>query len=136
MRTQARGAETTPTGAWAWSCSQFRPAPSLRRFSTAPHIIPNFRKAHNGTARSFNLNVIKDHVDSDKDPNNNIPLSLRELDLIGHVWRSPESVQKGDGNAWILSCSASDGNIYRLVVSIEDNGGLSFNTFYKQKKKK
>lgn len=80
--------------------------------------------------------TLQDHVGIDKDPGNNVALSARELGMIGHVWRSPDSVAPADDGVWELAKVAADGNIYRLFVSVEPNGGLVFHTFYKKKRKK
>ena len=80
------------------------------------------------------LHVLQDHVGVDKDPNNNIPLTERELGLIGHVWRNPKTVSIGDDGHWELTRRAADGSVYRLFVSLDKNGGLNFHTFYKTKK--
>ena len=57
----------------------------------------------------------------------------RELTLIGHVWRNPDSVDPAKDGYWMLTKAASDGNLYRLVVSRESSGGFVFHTFYKEK---
>lgn len=78
------------------------------------------------------FHVFQDHVDNDKD-SRNIPLQDRELTLIGHVWRTPDSVDPAKDGKWMLTKTASDGNLYRLVVLPESSGGFSFHTFYKEK---
>ena len=81
------------------------------------------------------LHVLQDHVGVDKDPNNNIPLTERELGLIGHIWRNPDSVEPADHGYWMCLKQASDGGAYRLIISVDQsNGGLAFHSFYKTKK--
>ncbi len=80
------------------------------------------------------LHVLQDHVGVDKD-SRNIPLTDRELGLVGHVWRNPDSVEAAKDGGWLLTKRAADGNLYRLVISVEPNGGLVFHTFYKEKQK-
>ncbi len=80
------------------------------------------------------LHVIQNHVGVEKD-SRNIPLTDRELGLVGHVWRTPDSVEAAKDGYWMLSKRAADGSMYRLVVSVEPNGGLVFHTFYKEQKK-
>lgn len=80
------------------------------------------------------IHLLNDHVGIDKDPNNNIALTERELGLIGHVWRNPTEVLPADEGRWMLVRRAADGGLYRLVVSADPNGGLVFHTFYKTKK--
>lgn len=79
------------------------------------------------------LHVFQDHVDTDKD-SRNVPLSERELSLIGHVWRRPESVIEAKDGSWFVTRRDSLSNTYVLVVSQDANGGLNFHTFYKMKK--
>lgn len=43
---------------------------------------------------------------------------------------SPEPAKDGK---WMLTKTASDGNLYRLVILPESSGGFSFHTFYKEK---
>ena len=78
------------------------------------------------------FHVFQDHVNKDKD-SRNIPLQDRELTLIGHVWRNPDSVEPAKDGKWMLTKTASDGNLYRLVILPESSGGFSFHTFYKEK---
>jgi len=78
------------------------------------------------------FHVLQDHVNKDKD-SRNIPLQDRELTLIGHVWRTPDSVEPAKDGKWMLTKTASDGNLYRLVILPESSGGFSFHTFYKEK---
>jgi len=78
------------------------------------------------------FHVLQDHVNKDKD-SRNIPLQDRELTLIGHVWRNPDSVEPAKDGKWMLTKTASDGNLYRLVILPESSGGFSFHTFYKEK---
>jgi hypothetical protein len=80
------------------------------------------------------LHVLQDHVGIDKD-SRNIPLTDRELGLIGHVWRNPDSVEAAKDGGWMLTKRAADGSRYRLVVSMDSKGGLLFHTFYKERKK-
>lgn len=80
------------------------------------------------------LHVMQDHVVIDKD-SRNIPLTDRELGLIGHVWRNPNAVDPAKDGHWMLSKRAADGSLYRLIVSVDPNGGLVFHTFYKEKNK-
>ena len=77
------------------------------------------------------FHVLQDHVNKDKD-SRNIPLQDRELTLIGHVWRNPDSVEPAKDGKWMLTKTASDGNLYRLVILPESSGGFSFHTFYKE----
>lgn len=80
--------------------------------------------------------IKEEHIDNEHDKRS-IPLTEPELGLIGHVWRKPDSVAKQDEpNFWMLTKKSADGNIYRLVVSLEKNGGITFHTFYKKKGKK
>ena len=81
------------------------------------------------------FHVLRDHVGSDKD-SRNIPLQERELALIGHVWRMPDDVELAKDGGWMLTKVATDGNLYRLLVSQEPSGGFSFHTFYKEKARK
>ena len=78
------------------------------------------------------FHLFQDHIGKDKD-SRNIPLLDRELMLIGHVWRTPDSVDPVKDGKWMLTKTASDGNLYRLVVLPESSGGFSFHTFYKEK---
>ena len=78
------------------------------------------------------FHVLKDHVGVDKD-SRNMALMDRELTLIGHVWRNPDRVEPAKNGYWMLTKAASDGNLYRLVVSRESSGGFVFHTFYKEK---
>ena len=78
------------------------------------------------------FHVFQDHVDNDKD-SRNIALQDRELTLIGHVWRNPDSVDPAKDGKWMLTKTTSDGNLYHLVVLPEASGGFSFHTFYKEK---
>ncbi len=78
------------------------------------------------------FHVLQDHVGKDKD-SRNVALIDRELTLIGHVWRNPDSVDPAKDGYWMLTRTASDGNLYRLVVSRESSGGFVFHTFYKEK---
>ena len=78
------------------------------------------------------FHVFQDHIGKDKD-SRNIPLQDRELTLIGHVWRTPDTVDQAKDGKWMLTKKTADGNLYRLVVLPEPSGGFSFHTFYKEK---
>lgn len=77
--------------------------------------------------------TINTHVVAEYDQRS-IQLEERELDMIGYVWRMPDSIERGNKNAWRLKKEALDGNIYNLVVTFDANGGLVYDTFFKQKK--
>ncbi len=79
------------------------------------------------------FHVFQDHVDTDKD-SRNVPLTERELSLIGHLWRRPERIIKGKKDRWLVVRRDAFSNNYVLVVSVEKNGGLSFHSFFKVKK--
>ena len=79
------------------------------------------------------MHIFQDHVGKDKD-SRNVALTERELGLIGHIWRQPENVLDGKGGKKLLTKKDAFGNTYVLVVSVGQNGGVNFHTFYKVKK--
>lgn len=95
--------------------------------------VPSSKDVNLRVPASNIFHVFQDHVGLDKD-SRNVPLTERELVLIGHIWRNPEAVIAAKDGSWFVTRKDSLSNTYVLVVSPDANGGLNFHTFYKMKK--
>lgn len=72
------------------------------------------------------------HLGANENDRRNIPLTKEEYELVPLVWRSPNHVEEGEGNAAIFELDSMDGQgVYRLIVDAKQ---FYIKSFYKMKK--